>query len=92
VKPLVSILVPAHNSSEWIAETLRSALAQTWEQKKIIVVDDGSQDKRLRIAHRFEGQGVRVVAQENRGAAAVYDRSPGKRAQYGVLGGRPLSS
>jgi len=44
-EPLVSILIPAFNAQEWIADTLRSAIAQTWNPKEIIVVDDGSTDK-----------------------------------------------
>ena len=42
VKPLVSILIPAYNAEQWIAEAIESALAQTWPRKEIIVVDDGS--------------------------------------------------
>ena len=42
----VSILIPAHNAGELIIHTLRSALAQTWTRKEIIVVDDGSTDQR----------------------------------------------
>ncbi len=71
MKPLVSILIPAFNAEKWIAETLRSAVAQTWEQKEIIVVDDGSTDKTVAIARRFESQGLRVVTQENQGASAA---------------------
>jgi len=44
MKPLVSILIPAYNSREWIADTLRSALAQTWPRTETIVVGDGSED------------------------------------------------
>jgi glycosyltransferase involved in cell wall biosynthesis len=69
--PLVSILVPAFNAQEWIADTLRSALAQTWARKEIIVVDDGSSDQTLAIARQFESGCVRVVTQKNRGAAAT---------------------
>ena len=70
-KPLVSILIPAFNAQEWIAETLRSALAQTWERKETIVVDDGSTDQTLAIAKRFESNEVRVLVQENQGAASA---------------------
>ena len=49
LKPLVSILIPAFNAQEWIADTLRSAIAQTWETKEIIVVDDGSSIRLWRL-------------------------------------------
>ncbi len=71
MQPLVSILIPAFNSQEWIADTLRSAIAQTWENKEIIVVDDGSRDRTLGVARQFESSLVRIVAQSNQGAAAA---------------------
>jgi len=70
-QPLVSILIPAYNSQEWIADTLRSAIAQTWAPKEIIVVDDGSTDRTLAIAREFESATVRVVSQKNQGAASA---------------------
>ena len=70
-KPLVSILIPAYNAEAWISDTLRSAIAQTWERKEIIVVDDGSKDQTLTVARRFESEQVRVVTQKNQGAAAT---------------------
>ena len=73
--PLVSILIPAFNAQEWIADTLLSAIGQTWERKEIIVVDDGSTDDTLAIARGFEPQGVRVVTQANQGAAASRNKA-----------------
>lgn len=70
-QPLVSILIPAYNAQEWIADTLHSALAQTWERIEIIVVDDGSTDRTVAIAQQFESNCVRVVTQKNQGAAAA---------------------
>jgi glycosyltransferase involved in cell wall biosynthesis len=75
VKPLVSILIPAFNAQEWIADTIRSAIAQTWRRKEIVIVDDGSADKTLAIARRWESDSVRVVTQENEGAAAARNRA-----------------
>jgi O-antigen/teichoic acid export membrane protein/glycosyltransferase involved in cell wall biosynthesis len=74
-KPLVSILIPSFNAQEWIADTLRSAIAQTWERKEIIVVDDGSTDATLAIARGFESDIVRVVTQRNQGAAAARNKA-----------------
>ena len=73
--PSVSILIPAFNAQEWIRDTLRSAIGQTWGAKEIIVVDDGSVDETLEIARRFESESVRVVTQENQGAAATRNKA-----------------
>jgi glycosyltransferase involved in cell wall biosynthesis len=73
--PLVSILIPAFNAEPWIADTIRSALAQTWPRTEVIVVDDGSRDRTLAIARRFESKQVHVVPQANAGAAAARNRA-----------------
>ena len=71
MKPLVSILIPAYNAEASIAYTLQSAIAQTWQRKEIIVVDDGSRDRTADIARQFASRGVAVFTVENRGAAAA---------------------
>ena len=72
---LVSILIPAYNAQEYIAETIRSALAQTWQRKEIIIVDDGSTDQTLAIARKFESDCLRVFTQPNQGAAAARNKA-----------------
>jgi len=69
--PLVSILIPAYNAESWIAETLQSAVKQTWTTREIIVVDDGSNDATVAVARRFESSGVKVIQQQNCGPAAA---------------------
>ena len=64
--PLVSILIPAHNAGRWLEESLDSALAQTWPQIEVTVVDDGSTDDTLAIARRY-GRKVNVIAQPRGG-------------------------
>jgi len=78
---LVSIVVPCHNAAPWLAQTLESALGQTWSPKEVIVVDDGSSDESLAIAAQFEARGVTVVSQANRGASAA--RNHGLRLAKG---------
>ena len=75
MKPLVSILIPAYNSSETISEAIRSAIEQTWPRKEIIVVDDGSRDRTLPITKGFASQKVRVITQANQGAAAARNKA-----------------
>lgn len=69
--PLVSILIPAYNAEATLAETLRSAVAQTWHRKEIVVIDDGSTDRTAEIARSFASGGVRVVSTVNRGLSAA---------------------
>ncbi len=72
---LVSILIPAYNAERWIADTIRSALGQTWPAKEIIIVDDGSKDRTLSIARQFASKEVSVVTQPNQGAAAARNKA-----------------
>jgi glycosyltransferase involved in cell wall biosynthesis len=69
--PLVSILIPAYNAEEFIADTIRSAVAQAWPRKEVIIVDDGSRDGTAAVAARFASGDVHVVQQRNQGAAAA---------------------
>jgi len=75
VEPLVSILIPAYNAERWIADTLNSAINQTWPRKEIIVVDDGSRDGTLNVARRFASGQVSVTSQPNQGAAAARNKA-----------------
>jgi glycosyltransferase involved in cell wall biosynthesis len=75
MKPLVSILIPAYNAGQWLSDTVASALAQTWERKEIVIVDDGSKDQTLAIARQFESETVRVYTHKNQGAAATRNQA-----------------
>jgi glycosyltransferase involved in cell wall biosynthesis len=70
-KPLVSIIIPAYNAEKFLAETLSSALAQTWSNKEIIVVNDGSTDGSADIVNAFSSSQVVLLNQANKGASAA---------------------
>lgn len=69
--PLVSILTSAYNAESWIADSIRSAIAQTWPRKEVIIVDDGSTDRTAEVARRFASPEVAVVSTKNQGASAA---------------------
>ena len=73
--PLTSILIAAYNAELWLAETLDSAVGQTWANTEVIVVDDGSTDDTLAVANRYESATLKVVHQENAGACAARNRA-----------------
>src|SRR5207344_2595657 len=70
-----SILIPAYNAENLIAQTLQSAVSQTWEHKEIIVVDDGSKDKTVEVAQRFAAKNVLIVKTENQGQSAAVNHA-----------------
>lgn len=70
-KPLVSIIIPAYNMEAYLKDAIESALAQTWPNCEIIVVNDGSKDKTEEIAKSFESRGVILINQENKGLAGA---------------------
>jgi glycosyltransferase involved in cell wall biosynthesis len=78
---LVSILIPAFNSEQWIEGAITSALSQSWPEIEIIVVDDGSTDSTPTLVEQFEDDGVRLIVQEHAGAAAA--RNTAFRASTG---------
>lgn len=80
--PLVSIIVPAYNASEYIAATLDSALAQSYPAVEIIVIDDGSTDATPALLQSY-GNRILVSRQPNAGQAAA--RNHGARLARGEL-------
>ncbi|MFC1723066.1 glycosyltransferase [Nanoarchaeota archaeon] len=67
--PKVTIMVPACNEEVCLAKTVNSLLSLDYPKKllQIIVIDDGSTDKTLEIARRFEKKGVLVLTKPNGG-------------------------
>lgn len=75
-RPLVSVIITAYNSTALLEETLRSACAQSWQEKEIIVVDDGSKPESAaliaRIVEKFPG--VILAREPNRGPSGARNR------------------
>ena len=80
--PLVSVIIPAYNASEFIGETLDSVFAQTFNDFEVLLINDGSPDTQEleRVLQRFPAT-LRYIKQENRGAAAA--RNTGLREARG---------
>jgi glycosyltransferase involved in cell wall biosynthesis len=54
----VSIIIPCYNSEKIIGCAIQSALSQDYENKEVIVVDDGSKDNSAKVAKSFDDVGV----------------------------------
>ena len=64
---LVSIIMPAYNAEKYIADSIKSVLAQTYSAWELIVVDDGSTDGTAAVVKDFVSRDsrVRYIFQEN---------------------------
>lgn len=78
--PKVSIIIPAYNAEETLAETLDSACASTYHPLEIIVIDDGSRDRTLHIAQEYARRDsrIRVIHQENTGVCRARNHAISK--------------
>jgi glycosyltransferase involved in cell wall biosynthesis len=84
-QPLVSILIPCYNAAGSICECIQSALDQTYPEKEILVLDDGStDDSRDRI--RAIGNKIKWASQSNQGGNparnTLLQQARGKWIQY----------
>ncbi len=68
---LVSIMMPAYNAEPYIGQAIESALAQTYTNWELIIVNDGSKDRTPEIAAQYTDPRIRLLHQPNGGEAVA---------------------
>ena len=70
--PLVSIITPVYNGSQYLSAAIESALAQTYKNFELLIVNDGSTDNSAAIIKTFiKDSRVFYIEQKNAGVAAA---------------------
>lgn len=70
-EPLFSLIIPAYNAEDFLAECFDSILRQTCDNYEVILIDDGSTDSTFTIAREYKnlfGERLIVKNQDNKGA------------------------
>lgn len=72
-KPIVSVIVPLYNQADYIGETIKSVLNQSYTNWEMIVIDDGSTDNGSTIVKEFAANDTRIsyYCQPNSGPSAA---------------------
>ena len=71
MKDLVSIIMPNYNCGNYIAETIKSVIAQTYTNWELLFVDDCSTDDSVAVVESFEDSRIRILKNEKNSGAAV---------------------
>lgn len=76
--PLVSVVVPTYQGALVVGGAVRSALAQTYHNIEVLVVDDGSTDGTPAVLSAISDPRLRVFVQRNAGTAAARNHALGE--------------
>ncbi len=69
-QPLISIVINNYNYEQFVAESIDSALSQTYSNVEVVVIDDGSTDASRKVIEGY-GQRIQSIFQENGKQAAA---------------------
>ncbi|MES2504246.1 MAG: glycosyltransferase [Myxococcota bacterium] len=70
---LISIIIPNHNYGRFVGAAVESALAQSYRDIEVVVVDNGSTDNSVEILRQYQSR-IKLITQENRGQAEARNR------------------
>ena len=66
----VSVIIPVYNSEKFLKQSIESVINQTYDNKEIIAVNDGSTDSSEEILKQYSGK-IKIISQENKGLASA---------------------
>ena len=77
-----SVVIPLYNKANYIENTLKSVLDQTFTDYEIIVINDGSTDESEAVVRQFNDKRIQIFHQKNQGVSVTrnlgIEKSTGK--------------
>ena len=74
-QPLVSVIIPVFNCAQFILQSIKSVINQTYENLEIIIINDGSTDSTNEILEKITDPRVKIYHQKNQGMAKSLNRA-----------------
>lgn len=77
MKPLVSIIMPCYNAERYIAQSIESVMAQTYQNWELLITDDGSTDRSVEIVSEYckkDGR-INLLVNEHKGISETRNAS-----------------
>ena len=69
--PIVTVLLPVYNAEDYLAEAIKSILAQTYTDFELLIINDGSTDSSLDIIKQFDDERIVLISRANKGLIAT---------------------
>ena len=66
--PKFSIIIPVYNVEEYLEQCLESVKKQTYHDYEVIIVNDGTKDKSMKIAKKYP---YKIINQKNQGLSVA---------------------
>ncbi len=68
INPLITVYITNYNYGKYIKKAINSVLNQTFENYELIIIDDGSKDRSVKIIKEFQNKkNIKIIFQKNKG-------------------------
>ena len=71
IMPIITVIMPCFNAAAHLHDSVSSALAQTFSDIELLVVNDGSTDDSLSVLKNFSDPRVKIINQSNQGVCVA---------------------
>ena len=60
-EPLISVLLPVYNGKDFLYQSIKSVINQSYENIELLIVDDASTDESLELIYSFNDNRIRLI-------------------------------